>query len=153
MFGMIRIAAIFGLLLLSGYEDRTRFLEQNIFLEINDARAAHHLSPLRWNARIAEQARRHSSRMLHHHFLSHEDPEYGGPGDRLSMAGVAWRACAENIYQGMGHANPIRAAVNSWLESAGHRQNLLNRTYTDTGIGVALGPQGELIVTQLFVAF
>jgi uncharacterized protein YkwD len=138
---------------LQGFEDRSRSLEQRLFAEINDVRIARQLPPLRWNPRIAEPARRHSERMLQQHFLSHDDPEFGGPGNRLSMAGVAWRACAENIYREFGGGDPVRAAVQSWLDSPGHRQNLLSRTYTNTGIGVAIGPRGELIATQLFVAF
>ena len=141
------------LLLLTGFEEHPRSLEQRLFNEINDVRIARHLPPLRWSGRIAELARDHSSRMMHHHFLSHEDPEHGGPGDRLSMGGVAWRACAENIYEGYGHSDPARAAIQSWLNSAGHRQNMLSRAYTTSGIGVALNAQGEMIATQLFVAY
>jgi uncharacterized protein YkwD len=149
----MRVGFILLLLLFQGFEDRSRSLEQRLFAEINDVRIARQLPPLRWNTRIAEQARRHSERMLRHHFLSHEDPEFGGPGDRLSAAGIAWRACAENIYQEYGRSDPVRAAIQSWLESPGHRENLLNRTYTNTGIGIAIGPRGEMIATQLFVAF
>jgi uncharacterized protein YkwD len=149
----MRIGLILLLLLLQGFEDHSRSLEQRLFAGINEERSARQLPALRWNSRIAEQARQHSSRMLHHHFLSHHDPELGGPGDRLSTAGIAWRACAENIYQEFGHSDPVRSAIQSWMQSPGHRQNLLGRTYTHTGIGVALSPQGDLIVTQIFVAF
>ncbi len=149
----MRIGFILLLLLLQGFQDHTRSLEQRLFAEINYVRSEHHLPDLRWNARIAEQARRHSDRMLHHHFLSHNDPELGGPGDRLSTAGIVWRACAENIYQEFGHSDPVRSAVQSWMQSPGHRQNLLSRIYTNTGIGVAISSQGEVIVTQLFVEF
>jgi len=149
----MRIGFILLLLFLQGFEDHSRSLEQRLFAEINEVRVARQLPPLHWNVRIAEQARRHSERMLRHHFLSHDDPELGNPGNRLRAAGVSWRACAENIYQEFGHGDPLQAAIHSWLESPGHRQNMLNRTYTDSGIGVALGPRGELIATQLFVAF
>jgi uncharacterized protein YkwD len=149
----MRIGFILLLLLLQGFEDHSRSLEQRLFAEINDVRAAHQLPALRWNTRIAEQARQHSARMMHHHFLSHNDPELGGPGDRLSAAGIAWRACAENIYQEFGRSDPVQSAIQSWMQSPGHRQNLLSRTYTHTGIGVAVSPRGEFLVTQLFVAF
>lgn len=141
------------LLLLTGFEEHPRSLEQRLFAEINDARIARNLPPLRWSSKIAELAHNHSSRMMHHHFLSHNDPEYGDPGNRLSMGGVAWRACAENIYEGYGHNDPARAAVQSWLNSAGHRQNMLSRTYTTSGIGVVVNSQGDMIATQLFVAY
>jgi len=148
---VIRAVVILAALpLLQGFEDPAHFYEQRLFGEINDVRIAHHLAPLSWNARMGELARRHSTRMVHHHFLSHEDPEFGGPGNRLSMGGISWRACAENIYQGYGHDDPVHAAIQAWLNSSGHRVNILNRVYTSTGIGVAIGPGNELLVTQLF---
>jgi uncharacterized protein YkwD len=149
----MRIGFIVLLLLLQGFQERARSVEQRVFAEINEVRGAHQVAPLRWNARIAEQARHHSERMAGRHFMSHYDPEFGGPGDRLSRVGIAWRACAENIYQDSGYRDPARSATQSWMESSGHRKNLLSGTYTDTGIGVAIGARGEHIITQIFAAF
>ena len=62
----------------------------------------------------------------------------------------AWRACAENLYRESGQADPARAAVGAWLESPGHRRNLFNAAYTQTGIGVSESPDGYYYVTELF---
>ena len=149
----MRIGLIVLLLLLEGFQDRARPVEQRIFDAVNDARARRGVPVLRWNARIAEQARHHSRRMLERHFMSHDDPQAGGPGNRLSMAGIAWRACAENIYEQYGDRDPARSSVQSWLQSSGHRRNMLSATYTDTGIGVAISRNGEYLITQMFVGF
>ncbi len=149
----MRIGFIVLLLLFQGFQERARSVEQRIFDAVNDARTARGIPLLRWSNRIAEQARHHSHRMLERRFMSHNDPQFGGPGNRLSLAGIAWRACGENIYEQFGDQDPARSAVQSWFESAGHRRNMLNAGYTDTGIGVAMGRNGEYLITQMFVAF
>jgi uncharacterized protein YkwD len=83
------------------YEDRARSVEQDIFEAINQQREQHRLPRLRWNSRVAEQARAHSRHMLEKQFFSHDDPKLGGPANRLSTAGIAWRACGENLFQEM----------------------------------------------------
>ncbi len=50
-------------------------------------------------------------------------------------------------------SNPVRAAVDTWLQSPGHRKNLLDRQYTHSGVGVALSRDGTYTMTQLFVTF
>jgi uncharacterized protein YkwD len=150
---MMRIGFIALLLLFEGFQDRARSVEQRIFDAVNGARTARGIPLLRWSNRIAEQARHHSRRMLERRFMSHSDPQFGGPGNRLSLAGIAWRTCGENIYEQFGDQDPVRSAVQSWLQSAGHRRNMLNAAYTDTGIGVAIGRNGEYLITQMFVAF
>lgn len=149
----MRIASIALLLLLQGFDDRVHSVEQRVFDAVNDARRARHVPALRWSARIAEQARQHSTRMSRLNFFSHNDPQLGGPGDRLTRAGIRWRACGENIYQEYNRQDPVQSAVRSWLQSPGHRGNLLSGTYTDTGIGVAISPRGEYTITQMFAAF
>ena len=146
----MRICLIALLLLVQGFEDRTRAVEQRLFAAINQVRATHRLPPLRWRERVAEPARHHSERMLRHHFMSHNDPELGGPGDRLSAAGISWRACGENIYQGFGR-DPVQSAIQMWMQSSGHRKNILSPTFTDTGIGVTVNRDGEYWITQMFL--
>jgi len=86
-------------------------------------------------------------------FFSHEDPKFGGPDSRLSAAGVAWRQCGENIFEEYGEADPVRPAVRGWMQSAGHRKNILTKGFTHTGIGVAMGRDGSYKITQMFAAF
>jgi uncharacterized protein YkwD len=146
----LRIGFISVLLTLPGYAERGQSVEQRIFLAINQVRQENKLQPLQWSAKIAEVARSHSTRMATKRFFSHEDPKFGGPANRLSMAGIAWRRCGENIFEEYGEADPVRAAVRGWMQSSGHRKNILTREFTHTGIGVAVGRGGAYTITQMF---
>ena len=149
----IRIGFIWLLLILPGYGQHAQSVEERIFQAINQVRQENELPALKWSARIAEVARSHSTRMATKRFFSHEDPQFGGPGNRLSSAGIAWRLCGENIFEEYGEADPVRAAVRSWMQSSGHRKNILTRGFTHTGIGVAKGRSGSYTITQMFAAF
>jgi uncharacterized protein YkwD len=149
----IRTGVISVLLALPGYAQHAQSFEQRIFQAINQVRQESKLPPLKWHAKMAEVARSHSRRMTTKRFFSHEDPEFGGPGNRLSAAGIAWQLCGENIFQEFGEADPVRAAVRGWMQSSGHRKNILTRGFTDSGIGVAMGHDGAYTITQMFAAF
>jgi uncharacterized protein YkwD len=140
-------------LLAPGYAQHSQSVEQRVFQAINQVRHENKLLPLKWNAKIAEVARSHSRRMANKRFFSHEDPQFGGPGDRLSAAGIAWRRCGENIFEEYGETDPVRSAVRGWMASSGHRKNILTRGFTDTGIGIAIGRDGSYTITQMFAAF
>lgn len=141
------------LAVMAGHAERAPSIEQRIFQAINQVREQNKVAPLRWSAKMAEVARAHSARMASKRFFSHEDPQYGGPDNRLSMAGMAWRRCGENIFEEQGEADPARSAVRGWMQSPGHRKNILMKEFTHTGIGVAAGRDGTYRITQVFAAF
>lgn len=149
----IVLSALALLLLAPGYAQHSQSVEQRVFQAINQVRQENKLLPLKWNAKIAEVARSHSRRMASRRFFSHEDPQFGGPSDRLSAAGIAWRMCGENIFEEHGEADPVRSAVRGWMASSGHRKNILTRGFTYTGVGVAIGRDGSYTITQMFAAF
>ena len=122
-----------------------------MFAAINRERRSHRVGELVWDDRLAALARRHSERMVQRKFFSHTDPEWGDVSNRLDRAKIAWQACAENIYQEQGLADPVRAAVQGWLSSPGHRKNMLSRAYGRSGLGVAIERDGKVTVTQVFV--
>ncbi|RMI30185.1 CAP domain-containing protein [Nocardia stercoris] len=72
-------------------------------------------------------------------FFSHTDPDGTDPGDRIAAAGYTWQAYGENIAQGQADAN---AVVTAWMNSPGHRANILNCGFTQIGIGIADGSGG-----------
>jgi uncharacterized protein YkwD len=86
-------------------------------------------------------------------FFSHVDPRFGKPAQRLTRAGIRWKSCAENIHRSRGHSDPVRVALNGWLNSPGHRKNILDTTYTQTGVGVTVSAGGVYTITQLFVDY
>ena len=115
----MRIGFISLLLLAPGYAQHAQSVEQRIFQAINQVRQQNKLPPLKWNTKIADVARSHSMRMATKRFFSHEDPKFGGPDNRLSTAGIAWRRCGENIFEEYGERDPVQSAVRSWMQSSG----------------------------------
>jgi uncharacterized protein YkwD len=131
-------------------ESNLRKLEQQIFQKVNEARAEKQASQLSWKEELASEARRHAENMAIRHFFSHEDPKRGEISKRLDASGVNWNRCAENIYREQGLQNPAEDAVQSWLQSPGHRQNMLDHGFAETGIGAAVQPDGTIYLVQVF---
>jgi uncharacterized protein YkwD len=103
---------------------------------VNARRARAGCVALIWDERAAAAAERHSADMAARRYFSHTSPEGGRVGDRLSAAGVAWRAVAENIGYGPVSADEM---VRMWVSSAGHRENIDDCAYTHHGVGVRDG--------------
>jgi uncharacterized protein YkwD len=127
-------------------------LAQAVFARVNQERKARGLAPLAWNSKLAAAARQHSERMTRRGQLSHVDPEYGDTAARLDRFGITWSACAENLSQETGFQDPVHQAVEGWLQSPGHRKNLLGRVFTQTGVGAAVSSRGTVTFTQIFLA-
>lgn len=110
---------------------------------INRQRTAHGLRPLRLNGALARSARAHSSSMVAHRYFSHDSLDGASPFHRIHRSGYG-RACAlgENIAAGVGRLGTPGAIVRAWMNSPGHRANILNPRYRDTGLGVAYGFPG-----------
>jgi uncharacterized protein YkwD len=134
----------------SNSESRLRKLEQEIFQKVNNARDENRVPQLCWKENLASEARRHAGNMAARRFFSHEDPKRGEISRRLDTSGINWNRCAENIYREQGLENPAEDAVKEWLESSGHRKNMLDRGFSDTGVGVAAQADGTIYVVQVF---
>ncbi len=125
-----------------------RKIEQQIHQEVNRAREAANIPSLKWNEPLAAEARRHASRLATRRFFAHEDPTRGDLASRLDKSGIEWQRCAENLYEQGGSSNPAKGAVKTWLDSPGHRKNMLDSMLTDSGVGVALQSNGTLVVVH-----
>ncbi|MGA2938110.1 MAG: CAP domain-containing protein [Syntrophobacteraceae bacterium] len=133
-------------------EPRLAKLEMSVFAEINQQRRNNGLRDLIWREDIARVARLHSSNMGGREFFSHEDPVEGDLKQRLTKFGVNdWASAGENIFKESGVYNPARQAVEGWMNSPGHRKNILNPAFTHTGIGAAFGHDHFLYFTQDFI--
>ena len=119
-------------------------LEQAVFQQVNAYRARQRLPALRWDERLAQQARQHSQTMLNSG-LGH-----AGFEQRLASIGLPWSAAAENVAYSQGRPDPATQAVQDWLGSPGHRRNL-EGPFTLTGIGAARNARGEVTFTQIFL--
>ena len=113
---------------------------------INRQRAAHGLHPLHGNGALGRAARGHSSDMVRRHYFSHYTPQGVGPFQRMLGTGYAahHRVCAigENIAAATGRFASPGSIVKIWMNSPGHRANILSAGFHDTGIGVAYGYPG-----------
>jgi uncharacterized protein YkwD len=109
----------------------------------NKVRAEHGIPSLRENKRLRKAALAHSKDMVRDGFFEHTTPEGTTMVDRILRAKYVredqgW-ALGENLAWGTGSLGTPRGAVDSWMDSPGHRENLLRRAYRDVGIGIVLG--------------
>jgi uncharacterized protein YkwD len=126
--------------------------ELRAFALVNEERRSRGQEPLRWDAEVARVARAHSENMARRNFFSHTSPDGANYVSRAAAAGVTgWRALAENIAYNQGFQDPAAFAVERWMQSAKHRENILRNAFTHAGIGVARASDGRVYFTQVFV--
>ncbi|CAM5665295.1 MULTISPECIES: sigma-70 family RNA polymerase sigma factor [Streptomyces] len=106
---------------------------------VNKERATAGCDPLAEDSLLDKSAQRHSEDMAARGFFDHTNPDGADPGQRITAAGYRWSTYGENI--AMGQQTP-EAVMESWMNSPGHRANILNCSFKDIGIGVHEGPGG-----------
>ena len=120
-----------------------RSLRRTTLCLLNRERSNHGLRGLRSNRKLTRAAMRYSRDMVQRKFFSHVSPGGSSPTDRIKSSGYlrgarSW-AIGENLAWGGGsYATPLRI-VRSWMNSPGHRANILSGNYREVGIGMALG--------------
>lgn len=126
--------------------------ERQAFQLINEKRHAQNLPPLKWSDDVARVARAHSQNMAEYKFLSHEGTDGSMVDDRADRVGLSkWRAIGENIAYNRGYEQPIEFAVERWMNSPKHKQNLLDNRWQESAIGIAVTPDGTYYLTQVFL--
>jgi uncharacterized YkwD family protein/spore coat assembly protein SafA len=114
-----------------------RAYETEVVRLVNEQRAKYGLKPLTENWELSRVARYKSQDMHDKKYFSHTSPTYGSPFTMMTNFGIKYRTAGENI--AMGYATP-QAVVTAWMNSSGHRANILNASYTQIGVGyVAAG--------------
>jgi uncharacterized protein YkwD/stress response protein SCP2 len=113
----------------------------------NAERAAQGLAPLAVDAPLTTAAQAHSDDMVARAFYSHTSPDGSRPWDRAATAGSSRRTIGENI--ACGQRSPAEV-VRGWMNSPGHRANILKPDFTHIGIGLAGGGTAGTYWTQLF---
>lgn len=120
--------------------------EQEVILLVNEIRAENGLKALSYDWELARVARYKSQDMKDMGYFTHNSPVYGTPFQMIKNFGISYRSAGENIAK--GYATP-KAVVNAWMNSSGHRANILNAKYTHIGVGyVSAGNYW----TQMFIA-
>lgn len=151
-------------------------LELRIHELINAERTSRKLRPLKIEDRLAEVARLHSHDMSNRSFFDHINPDGKGPSDRGRARGYTCRkyigdyiaeGLSENIFQNNLYNRVFfngnktaydwntteeiaQSTVKGWMDSPGHRQNILTSTYQREGIGIYIAPNDQVLITQLF---
>lgn len=123
-------------------------LEKEVVTLVNKERAKQGLAPLTDNVKLSNVARTKSSDMVAKNYFDHTSPTYGSPFDMMKQFGITYTSAGENIAMGQ----PTAASVmTGWMNSPGHRANILNNNYTDIGVGVAKDKSGAIYWTQEFI--
>ena len=109
-----------------------RAYEQEVVRLVNAQRAQNGLKPLAENWELSRVARYKSADMASRRYFSHESPTYGSPYQMMRSFGISFRSAGENI--AYGQRTPA-AVVSAWMNSSGHRANILSSSYTQIGVG------------------
>jgi uncharacterized protein YkwD len=126
--------------------------ERIAFDMLNQKRAENGLRRLAWSDDLASLARQHSQDMADHKYFNHRGRDGSMVSDRADRSGLrAWRSIGENIAFNRGYKDPIEVAVKLWMESTSHRHNLLDTSWKESAVGVAVASDGSYYFTQVFL--
>lgn len=115
---------------------------------VNQERAKVGLQPLTLSEKLTNIAYTKAKDMADKNYFSHQSPTYGSPFDMLKQFGVSYSYAGENIAAGQKTAEEV---MNSWMNSSGHKANILNKNYTQIGVGFYRGGQYGTEWVQLFI--
>lgn len=121
--------------------------EQKVAELVNIERQKAGLSALTFDQSVSNVARTKSKDMAANNYFAHQSPTYGSAGDMLTKFGIRWSAWGENIASGQ---RTPEAVVTAWMNSAGHRANILSTNFSKIGVGYAVNSNGTPYWTQIF---
>ncbi|WP_456119842.1 CAP domain-containing protein [Virgibacillus tibetensis] len=115
-----------------GQSEQLNQFEQEVVELTNQERAKQGLSALKIDTELSKVAREKSRDMAANNYFAHNSPTYGSPFDMMQKFGVSYRTAGENIAKGQRTPTEV---VNAWMNSDGHRANILNGNFTHIGVG------------------
>lgn len=121
--------------------------EQTIFNLVNQARVNAGLSELKLDKELLRVARIKAQDMVDNNYFSHNSPIYGTPFQMIKNFGISYTSAGENI---AGNST-AKKAFDAWMNSSGHKANILGNSFDYTGIGVVDSPKYGKILTQMFI--
>jgi uncharacterized YkwD family protein/spore coat assembly protein SafA len=124
-------------------------VEEQVAALVNQERSKHGLQPLKLNWELSRVARYKSQDMIDKNYFSHTSPTYGSPFTMMKNFGISYRAAGENIAGGQKTPQEV---MNAWMNSEGHRKNILSSQYTEIGVGYAKGGSYGHYWTQMFIS-
>ncbi len=114
---------------------------------VNKERAKENLAPLKLNAELTKIAQLKSEDMKNKNYFDHTSPTYGSPFAMMKQFGINYKYAGENIAKGQKTAE---AVVTAWMNSEGHRKNILNKNFTEMGLGY-IKSGSTTYWTQMFI--
>ena len=121
--------------------------EKEVFDLINKQRTNNGLAALKNDSEVQRVARIKAQDMVDNNYFSHTSPTYGSPFDMLKSFKISYKTAGENIAGNSSNSG----AVSAWMNSSGHKANILNSSFNYTGIGVVSSPKYGKIYVQMFI--
>ena len=121
--------------------------EKEVFDLINKQRTNNGLQALKIDNEVQKVARIKAQDMVDNNYFAHESPTYGSPFQMLKSFKISYKTAGENIAANSSNSG----AVNAWMNSSGHKANILNSSYNYTGIGVVSSKKYGKMYVQMFI--
>lgn len=126
--------------------------DSEIFILVNAERVRHGLNRLFWDEDLADIARDYSKKMADEDFFGHFDSNGQSVVERAKAAKLKnWSKIGENLFSIDGLDKFDGFTVEKWMQSPTHRDNILDKDWTTTGIGIVKSASGEIFITQVFI--
>ena len=122
--------------------------QQQVLDLVNAERAKRGISALTLDSSLSSVATKKSQDMIDKNYFDHTSPTYGSPFDMMKQFGISYRTAGENIAKGQKTPQEVVAA---WMNSEGHRKNILNPNFTNLGVGIAKDSNKTTYWTQMFI--
>lgn len=132
-----------GVIRLKASAQSVQSFEEEVVRLVNGERAKRGLSPLVHRADVKNVAEKKAMDLINSNYFSHTSPNYGSPFDMLKTFGINYRAAGENIAKGQKTPQEV---MNAWMNSSGHRANILKPNYNGIGVGYYNGAWVQLFV-------
>lgn len=126
----------------------TQTQENEVARLVNVERGKAGLQPLKLNWELSRVARVKSQDMSDKNYFSHNSPTFGSTFSLIGKYGIVYSAAGENI--AYGYSTPA-AVMNGWMNSPGHRANILGKQYNQIGVGMVKNSKGQIYWTQVFI--
>jgi len=121
--------------------------EQTLLNLVNKARADAGVGPLAFDMELVKVARLKAQDMVQNNYFSHTSPTYGDPFAMMRQFGITFKTAGENI----AGNQTVEGAFKAWMNSEGHRKNILNGNFNYTGIGIVSSKTYGKILVQMFI--
>ena len=122
--------------------------QQQVLDLVNAERTKRGISALTLDSSLSSVATKKSQDMVNENYFDHTSPTYGSPFDMMKEFRISYRTAGENIAKGQKTPQEV---VTAWMNSEGHRKNILNPDFTNLGVGIAKDSNGTTYWTQMFI--